>query len=164
MIPLPVYEEVKGVLRRQMDAIRAACPLRHRPRGAAYREAAPLLRHRLDMAGGFDGVELRCEETGQSVVLDLARLERLTPWTTEEGAMPLVEGGVTLDSLWQQVRAIVAESPNRQVSVERLAPLVPIDGGLWNTWISRGRRMVQERLGADCARLFAIWDRPREVT
>src|SRR5262249_46082414 len=72
----PRYEEVEHHLRRQMVAIRAACPLRRRPRGAAYREAL-LLRQRLDVAAGL-GAALRSELSGADVVLDLSQLERLT--------------------------------------------------------------------------------------
>ena len=159
--PLPACEEVESVLARQMAAIRAACAMRRRPRGAAYRESL-LLCQRLDMAGAFDGVELRSERTGQPVLLDLSRLEQLTVWTDDETVMPLVEGGVALGSLWQQVRTMLLESPERHVSIEQLAPLIPVGRGLWNTWISRGRRKVRAMLGADCAGLFATWEYPRE--
>jgi hypothetical protein len=159
--PLPAYEEVEGLLCQQMDAIRAACPPRRRPRGAAYREAL-LLRHRLDLAGGFDGVELRSERDGGAVLLDLPLLERLTAWTEEERATPLVEGGAVLQELWRQARALVEGSPDREVSSDRLARLVPVSRGLWNQWVSRGRRLVQAKLGAESGRVFATWGRPGE--
>jgi hypothetical protein len=160
--PLPKYEEVQQLLERQMTALRRACPLRRRPRGVAYREAL-LLRLRLDWAGGFDGVELRSEATGGVIALTLPLLEQLTAWTNEEQAMPLVEGGVQLEQLWQQVRALVLTAPDRQVNVDRLASLIPVSRDLWNQWICRARRTVETLLGADYARVFAVWANPGEA-
>jgi hypothetical protein len=154
--PLPAYEDVECLLHRQLAAIRVACPPRRRPRGAPYREAL-LLRLRLDWAGGFDEVELRSELTGRPVMLDLPLLERLTAWTDDERAMLLVEEGTSLEQLWQGVRTILLRSADRDVSVERLAPLIPASRDLWNQWISRGRRMLQAKLGADYAPVFAVW-------
>jgi hypothetical protein len=153
---MPDYEDVEHLLRRQVEAIREACPLRRPPRGAAYRESL-LLRLRLDWSGGFDGVELRCREAGRSVALNLSLLESLTAWFAEERDMPLVEGGTSLGHLWELVREIVLSLPARQVSVDRLASLVPVRRDLWDQWISRGRRMVQRRLGADYSNVFPLW-------
>jgi hypothetical protein len=158
---LPDYEEVESLVLQQLDAIRRACAPRRRPRGAAYREAL-LVRLRLDWAGGFDGVELRSEEDDQPVVLNLPLLEQLTAWTDEEAATPLVEGGPPLGQFWQEVRATLLLAPDRQVGIDRLAPLVPVGRDLWNQWVSRGRRKVQEHLGADYRRVFAMWDDPAE--
>jgi DNA-directed RNA polymerase specialized sigma24 family protein len=153
---LPAFEEVAELLRRRMAAIRKACPLRRRPHGAAYREAL-LLRLRLDLAGGFDGVELHASTDGRTVVLDLALLEELTAWTAEEGAMPLVEGGAPLDQLWRQVRAVVVADRNRQVTVDQLAQLIPTSRDGWNQWVSRGRRRLKSLLGSEYGELFALW-------
>ncbi len=157
---LPAYEEVENLLRRQMAAIRNACPARRRPNGAAYLEAI-LLRLRLEWAGGFDGVELR-SSSGQAVVLTLQRLEELTAWTDDERAMPLTEGGIPLEQLWQQARAILLSTPAREVHVEQLAPLVPVSRDLWSQWVSRARRMVRTRLGAEYAEVFPVWASQRE--
>jgi hypothetical protein len=156
-IALPDYEEVVVLLRRQMDAIRDACPVRRGPHGGAYREAL-LLRLRLEWAGGFDRVALR-SAMGRDVILDLPLLEELTPWTEEEKARPLVEDGISLEELWRQVRAALLETPDRQVPVEQLASLLSVRRDVWNQWISRGRRMVADRMARDFSEVFAMWSK-----
>ncbi len=127
----------------------------------AYREAL-LLRHRLDWAGILHGIELRSERTGHPVTFDLPMLEDLTPWDDEDCVMPLVEGGILLEDLWAEVCLIFKDSPTWQVSVDSLAPLIPVSRDLWDQWIHRGRRRIQERLGADYSRVFAVWDNQGE--
>jgi hypothetical protein len=153
---LPPYEEMERLVLRQLAAIRAACPLRRRPHGAACCESL-LVRFRLDWAAHFDGIELRRTGTTASVVLDLPLLEQLTPWTEDERAMPLVEGGATLEQLWQQARQLALDALDRKVGAQQLAPLVPVHEDVWNQWISRGRLKLRTHLGEEYDRLFAIW-------
>jgi hypothetical protein len=153
----PLYEEVGELLRQQHNAVRTAYGPRRRPHGAAYREAL-LVRLRLDWAGAFDGVELPSQEGGRPVELTLRLLEELTGWSEEERAMPLVENGVTLDHLWQQLRELLPQMPGLVVSTERLAGLIPVNADLWDQWVSRGRRRLRTSLGdEEYGRVFAVW-------
>jgi DNA-directed RNA polymerase specialized sigma24 family protein len=156
--PLPPFEDLVDLLHRQNAAVRAACGLRRRPHGAAYREAL-LVRLRLDWAGAFDGVELQSQETGRPVLLTLPLLEELTSWTDQERAVLLVEGGAALEQLWERLRELLLQTPGRVVSTERLAALVPVSADLWDQWVSRGRRRLRTSLGdEEYGQVFAMWD------
>jgi hypothetical protein len=152
-IPLPDYEEVAGAIARQLDAIRACLP---QVLGAPYRLAL-LLRHRLDWAGVFNGVQLQRASGEDSVELTLARLEGLTVWNTDELQTRFGESVLTLGKSWELLRPRLLAAADRQLSSSDVAGTLRVPRDLWDQWVSRGRRRLRQHLGAVYAEVFALW-------
>lgn len=152
-MPLLDYEDVAGAIVRQLGAIRTCFPLQQ---GAPYRLAL-LLRHRLDWAGVFDGVQLRQTSGRDSVELTLAVLESLTAWDTEELQTRLGESLVTLGETWELLRPRLLAAADRQLSSSDVASTLRVPRDLWDQWVSRGRRRLRQHLGAGYVEVFTLW-------
>jgi hypothetical protein len=152
-MPLPDYEDVAGALVRQLGAIRECLPLQ---RGAPYRLAL-LLRHRLDWAGVFDGVDLTQADGGDTIELTLPVLERLTPWESDELQTHLGESIVTLGKSWELLTPRLLATSDRRLSSGDVSTALRVPRDLWDQWVSRGRRRLHQHLARDFADTFAIW-------
>ena len=152
-LPLPDYEDVEAIIRRQLPAIRAHLPLNA---GAPYRSAL-LLRHRLDWAGVFDGVRLRSASEGRDVELSLPVLERLTVWQTDELSTRLGESLLTLKKAWEAFGPRLLAATDRRLSSNDVSGVLRIPRDLWDQWVSRGRRRLQQQLGSEYPEVFALW-------
>ena len=153
-MPLPDYEDVAGVIARQLGVIRARPSLLHQ--GAPYRLAL-LLRHRLDWAGVFDGVQLPQSERGGSVELTLAVLEGLTTWDTAELQTRLGESLLSLGKSWEVLRPRLLAAPDRWLSSGDVAAALRVPRDLWDQWVSRGRRHLRQHLRTRYGEVFALW-------
>jgi hypothetical protein len=152
-MPLPDYEDVACVIGRQLGEIRACLPLQQ---GAPYRVAL-LLRHRLDWAGAFDGVQLPRSETGASIELTLGMLEGLTVWEKNELHTRLGESLLTLSKTWALLRPRLLATTDRRLSSDDVAGTLRVTRDLWDQWISRGRRRLRQHLGSGYDEAFSLW-------
>ena len=152
-LPLPEYEDVEAVVRRQVGAIRSHLRVSER---APYRPAL-LLRHRLDWAGAFDGVTLRSSGREGDVELSLAVLEQLTVWQTDEVSTRLGESRLTLATAWEELKPRLLAAADRRLSSSDVAGVLRIPRDLWDQWVSRGRRLLRQELGSAYAEMFAFW-------
>lgn len=152
-IPLPDYEELAGAIGRQLGDIRACLPLQP---GAPYRVAL-LLRHRLDWATVFDGVQLQEAQGGTSVDLTIDTLERLTDWESGELQTRLGESSLSLGKSWDHLKPQLLAATDRRLSADDVAGTLRVPRDLWDQWISRGRRRLRQHLGPEYPEAFALW-------
>jgi hypothetical protein len=150
---LPDYEDVSGLIARQLDVIRACWPL---TAGAPYRLAL-LLRHRLDWASVFDGLRLRQRGSESTIELSLATLEELTAWRADEATTRLGESPLSLASAWDKLRLQLLGPAGRRLSSSDVAGAMNVPRDLWDQWVSRGRRRLRQRLGSEYGEAFALW-------
>jgi hypothetical protein len=152
-LSLPDYEDVASAIAGQLGVIRDCLPLNH---GAPYRLAL-LMRHRLDWAALFDGVHLPHANRLDGKTLTLEVLEELTSWNADELKSPLGESLCSLGSCWEMLRPRLVAGPDRRLASDDVARAFRVPRDLWDQWVSRGRRRVRQKIGAEYSNLFALW-------
>lgn len=152
-LSLPEYEDVAAAIAQQLAGIRSCFTLKP---GAPYRVAL-LLRHRLDWAGAFDGVQVQRSEGVASVDLTLDVLEKLSGWEVAELDAHLGESRHSLGKAWDLLKPRLVATADRRLSADEVAGVLHVPRDLWDQWISRARRRLRQHLGEGYNKVFLLW-------